>query len=362
MALEYTLTLTGQPYFNHHAERNLHVFYTIPEEDPCKATGVLLLIAGFGGDANSRVYSKMRQEFSDSQKLIVVQCDYFGYEFMGHETEQNTHKRLEEISGRIHHMMEAGEHVASFLEENFEQTETSDSFCELGLFQALDNIRALKYVMDFLSEHHNITFDHNKILAYGFSHGAYLALFCNALMPNLFSAIIDNSGWVYPVYLYQPRIRSFSWNDPNSNFSGTFYLKIFYQGLQWIDDAEIYNLNRLYAKFRNKARIISFHGTDDALVSTSEKRHFLKKIANTKFYIIEENDIDHHLFKNTKHGMGTNFLELFYFVTRTEELHRMEPSDTSMSFLFAPRNICSKKYKYTISENIEITREQAATE
>ena len=355
MAAEYVLTLEGQPYFNSHTGHQLNIFYTIPEREPDESTGILLLIAGFGGEANSKVYSKMRREFADSQNLIVVQCDYFGYEFMGRETEQKTHAVLSEMSDRIHHLLENGTHVEPELHESFEQAESIDSFCELGLFQALDNLKALKTILQLLAEQ-KMTFDHDRIIAYGFSHGAYLALFCNAIMPNLFSAIIDNSGWTYPVYLYRPRVRHFRWNDPKTGLSGIFLLDINYHGTRWIDDLDIYNLNRVYANFKNKAKIISFHGESDKLVSVSEKKHFLKRVEHSKFYVIENEDIDDKIFKNTAHGMGTNFLEFFYYVTALEDLSRTKKEDVSISFLCATRSLHSKKYQYDISDDIEITR------
>ncbi len=357
MATEYVLTLEGQPYFNSHTKRNFNVFYTIPEQNITEDTGILLLIAGFGGDAGSKVYSKMRREFADSKNLLVIQCDYFGYQFMGNEAEKKTHAQMSRMSDHIKHMAENGQPVDSFMQETIVFEETPDSFCELGLFQALDNLKAIKEILNMLSVQ-NISFDHNRIIAYGFSHGGYLALFCNALMPNLFSAIIDNSGWVYPVYLYKPRIRSFNWNNPNTDNTCSVFLHLKYQGTEWIDDLDIYNLNRLYAKFKNHARIISFHGESDSLVSPAEKEHFLRRVANAKFYVIEKKHLDHEIFKNTKHGMGSNFLKLFYYAADTEPLDRIKKEAVQSSFLCTPRNFHSRKYEYKISEDIEITRQK----
>ena len=86
MATEYALTVTGQPYFNHTESRSIPAFYTIPDRGVTSSTGILLLISGFEGDTSANVYKKMRMEFSDQQDLIVVQCDYFGFQFMGSDT------------------------------------------------------------------------------------------------------------------------------------------------------------------------------------------------------------------------------------------------------------------------------------
>lgn len=66
---------------NNYINRKLRVDYTVPDEINDE-TGVLLLIAGYGGNIDSNVYKKMRNLFSENYNLIVLQCSYFGSEFM----------------------------------------------------------------------------------------------------------------------------------------------------------------------------------------------------------------------------------------------------------------------------------------
>ncbi|MEG2337704.1 MAG: DUF2920 family protein, partial [Clostridium sp.] len=67
---------------NNYTERKLKVYFSTPDHEVNEQTGILLLIPGFGANANSNVYKKMRKEFADKYNLVTIQCDYFGWEFM----------------------------------------------------------------------------------------------------------------------------------------------------------------------------------------------------------------------------------------------------------------------------------------
>lgn len=62
--------------------RELRVDFSIPSEGVNETTGLLLLVPGFGGNIDSKVYSKMRNVFADQFNLITIQCDYFGSSHM----------------------------------------------------------------------------------------------------------------------------------------------------------------------------------------------------------------------------------------------------------------------------------------
>lgn len=354
MAVEHILLIDGQPYFNRKTSRTFHTFYTSPDKGITPSTGILLLISGFGADANSNVYQKMRHEFSDRADLVVIQCNYFGSEYMGSKVTEEIQSAFSELIQNPSDRQNSDD-ILPDKTIHIEQPESPDSFCELGIFQALDNLKSICYIINHIHQQH-LEFDYNRIFAYGYSHGAYLALLCNAFMPNLFSAIIDNSAWLYPVYLYRPRMCSTRYVVPESNISDILFVMVHYQGRQWIDDMEIYNLRRLYMQFNNKTKIFSFHGEADGLVPPNEKKSFLKNTANTKLYIIQESDIDGILFKNTKHGMGSDFLKLFYHVSETEDLTRSSEHPASLTSLFTPQILSSKKYQYSVSKEIEISR------
>ena len=63
MAKGYEFEMYGQPSYLEPKERKLKVYFTEPDSGINKDTGILLLVAGFGGNANSNVYKKMRSNF-----------------------------------------------------------------------------------------------------------------------------------------------------------------------------------------------------------------------------------------------------------------------------------------------------------
>ena len=93
---EYSLDVIGQKYFNCEKDRAYTLYFSVPDNPGAggRKMGICLLIAGFGADANASVYRKMRREFADRENLVVVQCDYFGYEFMGRELDAKIEKEV----------------------------------------------------------------------------------------------------------------------------------------------------------------------------------------------------------------------------------------------------------------------------
>ena len=72
MAKEYDFCMYGHPSIYKPKERKLKIYFSEPESGVNENTGILLLIPGFGGNANSNVYKKMRDYFSDEYNLVVV--------------------------------------------------------------------------------------------------------------------------------------------------------------------------------------------------------------------------------------------------------------------------------------------------
>ena len=82
MAKTYELEIQAQLSVYEPKERTMMMYFAEPEDGVNQDTGILLLLAGYGGNAKSRVFEKMRTAFADAYNLLTVQCDYFGYEYM----------------------------------------------------------------------------------------------------------------------------------------------------------------------------------------------------------------------------------------------------------------------------------------
>lgn len=269
MSKNYEITVDGHPnIYNKMSARKLNICFSEPEEGVQAETGVLMLIPGFGGNLNSNVYKKMRTNFADKYNLVTIQCDYFGLEFM----------------------------QADVLEE------TIENFNDLGPLQAMDIISSVMLVQAIMKDN-NLVYNTNKIIAYGHSHGAYLAYLANAFAPNLFSYIIDNSGWLMPQHLFNKRVLI----KNNQRLEFDYAIK----NMKDLD-LEIYNLKRLY-KRNNNCFIQSFHGSNDNLISLLDKRDFILPLKNSCLHEITEGNLN-EIFRSNAHGLDADYIKMFDYV------------------------------------------------
>ena len=325
MSKEYEIEVYGQRSLYGQKNRKFKIYFSEPENGVNKDTGILNIIAGYGGRSNSKVYKKMRKNFADKYNLIVVQCDYLGYEFLSSKNEDIVLKidnmkekinydDLKRINGDLNELFKLNLKKYEFdavLKEDY------DNLNDMGLVQAMDNLLSIKVVMDILEEN-KLNFNKRKIISYGHSHGAYLSYLCNIFAPKLFSAIIDNSAYIYPIYLELPRC-GIAQQEGN-------YIYIYYNYLisKIVFDKEIYKLNNLYSQFKNKCKIISFHGKNDNMITLNDKIEFLQKIDNAEVEVIDENRVDKEIFYSSDHGLDADFIKLFDYIWNKYDLTSKE--------------------------------------
>lgn len=367
MATNYEIDVSTQESIYNELEnssgfsRNIKVYFSIPENGTNEDTGLLLLIAGFGGKPTSNVYKKMRDKFADEYNLVTIQCEYFGYEFMQlskkilqPHIERNqikstfTYEEIEEIFKNDVFNFDAFINIGSKYNINMEvkedlSEENVNNFNDMGILQCIDNLTALLNVMNILYDN-NYNFNSKKVIIYGHSHGAYLAYLCNAFAPNLFSLIIDNSAWLYPAYLNGRRVLY----KKTGNLTLSIYFD--YIAKRIIKDTELLDLNYLYSQFNNNCNIISYHGTMDNIVTCIEKHNFCNKVDYCIYNEISENDVDDFVFKSTNHGLDANYINLYNYTISNSNISF--DKDTMFDL---PSNVTyiTTKYKYIINyENI----------
>ena len=326
MAMNYDFEIFAHPSIyvsaKDAAERKLRIYFSEPEAGVNEETGILLLISGFGGHANSKVYQKMRRQFADTHNLITVQCDYFGWEFM--QAPDSVHFSADLLkrifpSDEVTEIFQS-ENPQKTLAEKLSQLEdlvTVDEsmkeslhyFNDMGIMQAIDNISAVIAVLEILKDN-GYSFNTNKIIAYGHSHGAYLAYLCNAFAPSLFSMLFDNSAWLFPRYLNENRCVELQLDN--------IHLAVVYRYLaqRTRPDRELLDLSALYQNFNNQCFIVSFHGSQDDLIPFSRKQEFLQQMNHTHLYEVSESKVDGKIFHSHLHGLGANFLNLFDFAMK----------------------------------------------
>lgn len=275
MSREYDFQIQGHPsiYTKHRKPRKLNIFFSEPEQGVNKDTGILLLIAGYLHF--SQMYLDMRKELSDKHNLIVVQCDYFGWEFMQRFEKETIHPK----------------------------NETLDYFNDMSVMQALDNISALNAVIQIIWDN-GYHFNTKKIVIYGNSHGAYLAHLVNAFMPNVANMIIDNSSYLFPFYLDHDQIQMIDSNNTKKLLKIPAFIK------KLKIDRKIIDLTFLYDQFANTSYLVVLQGEKDPIVSYKEKQSFFNKINYCSFILVDKSNIDGHLFDSDYHGVSRdeNFL------------------------------------------------------
>lgn len=344
---------------NNYKKRKFHVKYSIPSGGVNEETGILLLIAGYGAHCNSKVYKKMRGEFADKYNLITIQCDYFGYEYMQDCLENITVENIDLIKLKISTTSENVKNIYSnnninineflncnlkykneiFINSNLD--ETMENFNDMGVMQALDNIVATLKVIKYLKRK-KLKFNTNKIIIMGNSHGSYLAYLCNVMCRGLYTHILDNSAWVYPVYYNKNRYLIKTKGNSVLAIRYEYKIKNIKSSLKGLE------IKNLYEGFENKCKIIVYHGDSDTLISAKDKYEVVKNIDNTTFNLIKKEDIDNVIFKSTSHGLGADFLNLF------EKFYNDYCSNISLN---SKLNISSKVSipgKFTLDYNSEL--------
>lgn len=182
-------------YSGEHNNRELDIYFSEPDGGANKETGLLLLIPGFGGNSQSNVYKKMRMQFADKHNLIVIQCDYFGSEYMQatnkikFSMDTNKFKSLLSVqdynlirneNNSFDKIIKVLSKYSCVLNVTEDLKEDVSSFNDMGFMQALDLLSAL-YAVKLILKDNSITYNESKVISYGHSHGAYLAYLCNRL-------------------------------------------------------------------------------------------------------------------------------------------------------------------------------------
>ena len=325
MAKEYEVQINGQPTWYSDQVRRFKMYFAEPENQVNRDTGILLLIAGYGGNANSHVYQKMRRKFADMYNFVTLQCDYLGWQFMQDDqhlaiTEQMLRK---ELSPREFRSLEK---------------ENAQEFNEMGMNQAMDHLMALHILQDILKEN-GLDYCRDRVYIYGQSHGAYLAYLCNRLAPDLFCGIIDNSAYLFPYYLEHDR--------QVTKIGEIFSLQKIYHYMMADQeiDREGYDLEYLYRGFDNHARIICYHGIDDEMIPLEEKSSFLDRVNGALLHTISNREVDGKTFKSTGHSLGADMLKVFGMALAELETEKKEKQVTNT---FQETKIITSKYIYWI--------------
>ncbi|WLD93084.1 DUF2920 family protein [Alkalihalobacillus sp. AL-G] len=318
MSEQYSIKIPAHPtIYVGNSDRELRIDFSTPQNGVNAHTGLLILVPGFGGNIDSKIYKKMRELFADKYNMVTIQSDYFGSSYM-QEAENFTFpdkqvlqsiftiEELEKINQDSSVLFNLLSEKNTVLPLQAKLNESLEEYNDMSYMQAIDIISAIEAVKITLNEN-NLTFDSNRIIGYGHSHGAYLLHLSNILAPSLYSYIVDNSAWLEPVYLSKNR---FLYRQLGNS---TLAIEFDYLAKNITKNKQDLNLNTLYENFSGTTQILSFQGNDDVLVDHTEKKCMIETIPNSKFILVTEADVDNKKYKSNTHGLDADFLELFSY-------------------------------------------------
>lgn len=315
-------------YTGNHRDKELRIDFSVPDYGVNSETGLLILVPGFGGNIDSNVYKKMREQFADTYNLVTIQCDYFGSNFM--QTAESITIDNNQVFNKFFNseeinMLSKDSSILLQLLQNknivfpvkAKMNENIEEFNDMGFMQAIDLITSIEAVQAILKDN-GLSFNKNRIIGYGHSHGAYLLHLSNRLVPNLFSFIIDNSGWIEPVYLSSNRYLY------QTIGKCTLAIEFDYLAKKIIKNKSILNMENFYRNYYGNTQILTFQGNDDNLINHHEKQRIMNNLNNTHFILVTADDVDHVKYKSNKHGLDADFLNLFSYALEIENKQQMD--------------------------------------
>ena len=185
--------------------------YTVSWSGKGTAKGLVFLISGFGGDADPEYARKLRRHMVDVHGLVAVSVRYHcsrsrpevGASVRIDAREQILLAGLAAMHGRpVSNPNDIGELAAKLagLPEVMAYGEIvpgGGEYQNFGVLQAMDHLAVLG---DLLAR--GPAFDRQRIIAFGSSHGGYIAHLMAKLAPSTFAAVIDNSAYAQPPIHY----------------------------------------------------------------------------------------------------------------------------------------------------------------
>lgn len=360
MAIHFEKTTIGTDDFELGMKRKsiLRYFLTLPEKKNNK--GLAFIIPGFGEDNNSEYSRKLREYISDTYSLVCVTVKYHAIESRPANGGQLgfDYQDIELLKQKLN---QYGCHVANTIQENITILDQAiakaktENTCDInslfmnqyalltssiypgqgeyqnfGIMQALDHLFVLA---DLLK---NLTFPKENIIAFGSSHGGYIANLMSKIAPNTFSAVLDNSSYAHtPLHYVVGRqlgnyeflatatsniaiacfvVSPWRLRVGDQNFFSPDHQKI--RSFLFCEDIE--NMARTGNR---KTQYRFFHSQNDMIAKVEDKIKMAELLEKNGFdvqlSIMKEKDIDGVFVKNLNHGMGLSLKKMFIKLYKT---------------------------------------------
>ncbi|MCM1187583.1 MAG: DUF2920 family protein [Lachnoclostridium sp.] len=250
-------------------------------------TNMLILSYGYEANCKAHIFTKLLQTLPDKYNLTVVCGEYFGAAFMDNSNLT--------VNSDLTYCYTMGD-------------ETAEEFNDMGILQGLDTVYMTLAALDYIGKKAE---ELKHIILFGSSHGAYISHMANLFCPDLYTYVLDISGYISPYYMPHGRRLKLLTSGTECGEEITIkYLVSQRADLRYIP--AVYDLGYLYASSENNCRIIALQGKEDWMVDWKEKENFIKSLGNkAEILLFAEEDIDGEMIQNADHSLGLDFVKFF---------------------------------------------------
>ncbi|MFK7789451.1 MAG: DUF2920 family protein [Phycisphaeraceae bacterium] len=314
-----------------------------------QATGLVLLIPGFGEDNDAGYLQSLAGWIADTFGLACVEVDYHARGCRVSSGASRQFKQADadllvelcrthgvpvdegvsggELTQRLHKAY--GAHVAAgrssgVLTLTCGLVTRGGDLQNFGLMQALDHLHVLADLR------HRLDYDRRNVLAMGSSHGGYLAQLISKLAPNTLRAVFDNAGYATAPTRYIDG-RHLGQPDYIERYSDVMQMYFFVDSMWSLNEQASHFYHADARAMRSlmepehveamadaggrRTRYRCIHGPDDLIAPTREKAACCARLAEAGFDVqyqcMGPGDVDGRYVKSLEHGLGLSLRGFF---------------------------------------------------
>lgn len=203
---EWTKSIKGTDDIELGIPRTSPLIYHCTAPESGKAEGLVFVIPRFGEDAGEEYQRGLRAYLAEKYGLLAVTAEYHCYRsrpalgakpIFTPEEYRNFQVQCARHGILVTHPLDVKDALARLpvpYRFDLRLSIPNGDYQNFGVMQALDHL----LVLDDLRKSQEIVFDEQNIVAFGSSHGAYIAHLIAKFAPNTLRAVIDNSAYTAP--------------------------------------------------------------------------------------------------------------------------------------------------------------------
>lgn len=339
---EWTSSIKGVDDIELGIPRASPLIYHCTAPESGKAEGLVFVIPGFGEDASGEYQQRLRSHLAKKYGLLAVTVEYHCYrsrpatgavpifaprEYRNFQVQCAKHGIL------VTHPLDVKDALMRLpvpYQFDLRLSTPNGDYQNFGVMQALDHL----LVLADLRNSPEIEFDEQNIIAFGSSHGAYIAHLIAKFAPNTLRAVIDNSAYTAPSIIghtegrvhFGPscfEINRLTRVDLHLDTAWTIADEAsptYYSGWRHAirDLALPGHIQASRTASRRPCQFRMIHSVQDAIQPIEGKRQQAELLGAVGFDTVLEEitaaDIDGRMVKTAEHGLGASLIALFdYF-------------------------------------------------